>query len=183
MTGRTPVPKPLTRVLNFISGPGGGKSTVKAGTFFHLKINGYRAAQIEEYATERSVSQDWAALNDQRHITYEQALRQARFVGHVDWILTDSPLLLGCVYGQGDFARPEFHQEVVDLFDSYENVNIWLDRPVGAYQTYARHHTEAEALAVDDKLKRLLGDRIHFRTNADEKAPERVVKFLQERYK
>lgn len=177
------MPEPLTRVLNFISGPCGGKSTVKAGTFFHLKISGFRAAQVEEYATERSVSQDWKALSDQRHITWEQAERQRRFLGHVDWILTDSPLLLGCVYGQGEFAQPQFHKEVVDLFDSYENVNVWLDRPAGAYQTYGRHHSEQEAKAVDEKLLSLMGDRIHFRTTADENTPQRVVKFLQERYK
>ncbi|USN14263.1 hypothetical protein PAPPERLAPAPP_00300 [Brevundimonas phage vB_BpoS-Papperlapapp] len=172
-----------TRVLNFWSGPCGGKSTVKAGTFFHLKIGGYRAAQVEEYATERSVSQDWATLADQRRVTWKQASRLKRFLGHVDWILTDSPLLLGCVYGQGDYAQPEFHQEVFDLFDSYENVNVWLDRPASAYQTYGRHHNEAEALEVDQKLLALLGDRIDFRTTADESTPQRVVKFIQERYK
>lgn len=173
----------MTRVLNFWSGPCGGKSTVKAGTFFHLKIAGDRCAQVEEYATELSVERDWTALADQRAVTLEQARRVRRFLGQVDWILSDSPLLLGCIYGEGPYAQPEFHKEVFDLFDAFENVNIWLDRPSVAYQTYGRHHSEAQALEVDRKLLDLLGDRIDFRTTADQETPQRVVKFLQERYK
>ena len=177
------VPEATTRVLNFISGPGGGKSTVKAGTFFHLKIAGFRVAQVEEFATERSVCRDWETLSDQRAVTWEQDARQRRWLGQVDFILTDSPLFLGCVYGQGEFATPEFHKEVMDLFGSYENVNVWLDRPATPYQTYGRHHSEDEAHDLDRMLLSLIGDRIDFRTHADAETPQRVAKFLQDRYK
>jgi hypothetical protein len=57
-----------TRVLNFWSGPGAGKSTTKAGTFFLLKALSEKAAQIEEYATERSVEEDWESLANQRKV-------------------------------------------------------------------------------------------------------------------
>lgn len=177
------MPDVLTRVINFWSGPGGGKSTTKAGTFFHLKIAGYRVAQIEEYATERSAEKDWATLADQRAVLLEQDARQRRWTGVADWIITDSPLLLSCIYGQGDFASAAFHKEVFDLYDGYENVNIWLDRPETPYQTYGRHHSEDEAKAIDAQLLDLLGDRIHFRTHGDVNTPQRVLQFLHSDYK
>lgn len=170
-----------TRVLNFFSGPGAGKSTTKAGVFFELKCAGYRAAQIEEFATERSFEEDWDTLSNQRLVTEEQERRQRRLLGKVQWIVTDSPLVLGCLYSQGEFNTPEFHQEVWDKFNSYENVNIWLDR-VKPYQLYGRHHSEDEARDLDRKLRDLIGDKIHFTTPGSPAAPRRVMRFLRDQF-
>lgn len=176
------MPEVLTRVINLWSGPGGGKSTTKAGIFFNLKIAGYRVAQVEEYATERSAEKDWDMLANQRAVLAEQEARQRRWVGIADWIVTDSPLLLGCIYGKDEFATPQFHKEVFELYDAYENVNIWLDRPATPYQTYGRHHSEEEAREIDAQLLDLLGDRIHFRTHGDINTPQRVIQFLHRDY-
>lgn len=177
------MPEPLlTRVINFWSGPGGGKSTTKAGTFFALKCAGLKAAQIEEYATERSFEQDWETLSNQRAVTWEQDARQRRLLGKVNWIVTDSPLVLGCLYAQGDYVNPSFYEEVWNLYNSYENVNIWVDR-VKPYELYGRHHSELEALELDKQLRDLIDGRIHFTTPGDANAPERVMAFLREKYK
>ncbi|USN15514.1 P-loop containing nucleoside triphosphate hydrolase [Brevundimonas phage vB_BpoS-Kikimora] len=172
-----------TRVLNFWGGPCSGKSTVKAGTFFHLKINGARAAQIEEYATECSFDRDFDSLSNQRKVLEEQERRQRRMLGQVDWIVTDSPLLLSCIYSSGPYRTDAFHREVFERFDLYDNVNIWLERPDGAYQTYGRHHNEAEAREIDLQLLELLEGRIDFRVKADETTPQRVMEFLAKRFK
>lgn len=174
------MPVPVTRILNFFSGPGAGKSTTKAGTFFLMKSQGVRAVQIEEYATEKSVEEDWATLADQSKVTSEQEKRQRRYLGKVDWVLTDSPLVLGVLYAQGEHATKAFHQEVWDLFDSYQNVNIWLDR-VKPYQQYARHHDEDEARELDVRLQKLVFGRIDFVTPGDVLAPQRVMQFLRDR--
>lgn len=171
-----------TRVLNFWSGPGAGKSTTKAGTFFLLKALGEKAAQIEEYATERSVEEDWETLANQRKVTKKQEKRQARFVGKVNWLVTDSPLVLGCIYGRGEYATPEFYKEVWSLFDRYENINVWIDR-VKPYQRYARHHDEDEARLLDIKLRSLCNHIVDFTVAGDEQAPEKVVQYLRDRYK
>jgi hypothetical protein len=175
------VPELLTRVINFWSGPGAGKSTTKAGVFFLLKAAGEKAAQIEEYATERSVAEDWATLANQRKIMLKQEARQRRFRGKVNWIVSDSPLALSVLYGQGEFATQEFHEEVWSLFNSYENVNIWIDR-VKPYQRYARHHDEHEARDLDGRLRAIAGDRIDFTVQGDEDAPAKVMEFLRSAY-
>jgi hypothetical protein len=171
-----------TRVLNFFSGPGAGKSTTKAGVFFELKCAGVRAAQIEEYATERSFEQDWDTLSNQRKVTEEQDRRQRRLLHKVEWIVTDSPLVLGCLYSQGSFNNPEFHQEIWDRFNSYENVNIWVDR-AKPYQLYGRHHSETEARDLDLQLRDMMREKIHFTTLGDPDAPKRVMAFLVDKYK
>jgi hypothetical protein len=170
-----------TRVINCWAGPGAGKSTTKAGIFFQLKSAGAKAIQIEEYATERSVCEDWETLANQRKVTFKQEQRQRRFLGKVDWIITDSPLPLGILYGQGKFATSEFHQEVWDLFGGYDNINIWIDR-VKPYQKYARHHDEAEARDLDRRLRAICGNRIDLTVPGDIFAPARVMEYLRERF-
>lgn len=171
-----------TRVLNFWGGPCSGKTTVKAGTFFQLKISGARAVQIEEYATECSFDRDFDSLADQRKVLDEQERRQRRMLGQVDWIVTDSPLLLSCIYSSGAYRTEEFHREVFERFDRYENVNVWLERPAGAYQTYGRHHTEDEAIDIDRRMLELLTGRIDLTVKAEENTPQRVLQFLKEKF-
>lgn len=176
------MPEATTRVINFWSGPGGGKSTTKAGTFFLLKSAGARAAQIEEYATERSVEEDWVSLSNQRKVLTKQNKRQQRFVGKVDWIITDSPLLLSILYAPPAWATKEFELEVWKTFNQYENINVWIER-VKPYQKYARHHDEDEARELDVRLRDICGPIIDFSVPGDEHAPAKVVEFLRERYK
>jgi hypothetical protein len=179
------VPEPMTtRVINFWAGPGAGKTTAKAGTFFLMKALGEKAVQIEEYATERSVVQDWATLADQRKVTFKQEKRQRRFKGKVNWIVTDSPLPLGCIYGTGEFATQEFRTEVWKLFNDYANVNIFIERdPAKPYQRYARHHDADEAIALDARIREMCHGMIHLSVLGDQDAPAKVVAFLRDRYK
>lgn len=176
------MPETTTRVINFWSGPGAGKSTTKAGTFFLLKAAGARAAQIEEYATERSVEEDWDTLSNQRKVLTKQDRRQRRFVGKVDWIVTDSPLVLSVLYAPPPWATEEFFKEVWQTFDQYENINVWIDR-VKPYQKYARHHDEDEARDLDGRLRNLCNHIIDFTVPGDENAPAKVVQYLRDRYK
>lgn len=146
-----------------------------------MKCAGEKAAQIEEYATERSFEQDWETLSNQRKVTWAQEARQRRLLGKVNWIVTDSPLVLGCLYASGSYVNPEFFEEVWGLYEKYENVNIWIDR-VKPYELYGRHHSELEARDLDLRLKELIGDRIDFTTPGDTDAPKRVMAFLKEKY-
>lgn len=170
----------MTRVVNFHGGPGAGKSTVKAGVFYLLKIAGYRVAQVEEYATELSVEAAWDKLTDQRGVLMEQNARLRRWVGKVDFILSDSPLILSSLYAPTEFDTPGFHTLVRQTFDSYDNVNVWLRRPQSAYQLYGRHHSEAEAIQLDARLRNLLGEGfIDFEEQAHENTHKAVADYLR----
>lgn len=175
------MPDSTTRVLNFFGGPGAGKSTIKAGTFFALKCRHLRTAQIEEYATECVFEEDWETIRNQPKLLAEQEKRQARLVGKVDWIVTDSPLVLSSIYVSAAFDTQDFHDEVWRRYDAYENVNI-LVRRVQPYQTYGRHHSEREALEVDDRIEKMMAGSIDFEVDGDVEAPRRVYEYLSNRY-
>lgn len=175
------MPDTTTRVLNFFGGPGAGKSTIKAGVFFYLKCAHLRTAQIEEYATECSFEQDWETIRNQSKVMAEQERRQARLVGQVDWIVTDSPLVLSNIYASGAFDTQEFRDEVWRRFDAYNNVNIWIER-VQPYQEYGRHHTESQAREIDERLKNMMNGKLDFSVKGDVEAPHKVISFLREAY-
>ena len=55
-----------------------------------------------DYAKELVLENKTELLKDQQHVIDEQYRRLDRFRDSVDVIVTDSPLLLGQVYGEGN---------------------------------------------------------------------------------
>ncbi|WFU52299.1 AAA family ATPase [Bradyrhizobium pachyrhizi] len=144
----------MSFVINLIGGPGAGKSTTAAGVFFLLKLLNVRCELVTEFAKELTYDENWSDLKRQLYVTAEQERRQRRLVGKVDFIVTDSPLLLGVAYVSEERERHAVEQSARSLFDSYNNLNFIIER-VKPYQPYGRKQTEEEARAID---KRLLDD-------------------------
>lgn len=88
----------MSVVINLLGGSGLGKSTTAALLFGELKLAEQDVELVQEYAKE------WAwegrkILNEhQDHICDEQHKRESRLYGKVEFIITDSPLILGPVY-------------------------------------------------------------------------------------
>ena len=98
------------KVINFVGGPGSGKSTTAAGVFFGMKVTAQHPVElVTEHAKELTYAEAWKALENQQAVTSEQDQRQRRLQGHVDYVITDSPLFLGCVYGRGLWAEEHMH--------------------------------------------------------------------------
>ena len=166
------------KVINFVGGPGSGKSTTAAGVFFGMKVTAQHPVElVTEHAKELTYAEAWKALENQQAVTSEQDRRQRRLQGHVDYVITDSPLFLGCVYGRGLWAEEHMHQQWWNLFHSYDNVTIFVER-VKPYQGYGRSQTEDEARVMDRRLRRLTDGIVDFYVPGDEFAPARVMQFL-----
>ncbi len=171
----------MTRVLNLLGGPGCGKSTTKSGLFFQMKLAGLRVESIDEYAKELTYEEDWETLGKQDHVTRTQERRQRRLLGKVDFVLTDSPLLLGLFYAQGERATPALYEEINRLFDRYSNVNVYINR-VKPYAPYGRSQKEDEARALDARIRSFMHGRLDLEVDGDENAPDKILAFLRERY-
>ncbi|MCS3449868.1 putative ATPase [Bradyrhizobium elkanii] len=141
----------MSFVINLIGGPGAGKSTTAAGVFFFLKLLNVRCELVTEFAKELTYDENWSDLKRQLYVTAEQERRQRRLVGKVDFIVTDSPLLLGVAYVSDERERRAVEESARSLFDSYENLNFAIQR-VKPYQPYGRKQTEEEARAIDQRL-------------------------------
>ena len=88
-----------TKLINLFGGPGIGKSTVAAHLYAHLKMEGYSAELVTEYAKDKVWEGSINVLRDQIYVFAKQRFRLGRIVGKVEYIVTDAPLLLSMVYG------------------------------------------------------------------------------------
>lgn len=146
------------KVINFFSGPGVGKTTTAAGFFYKMKVNGDNVELVNEYARELIYEGRMDhMMYAQDHILGEQNRRLHILKDHVDFAITDSPLLLSIVYLPDNYPR-SFVPFVVDLFNQYDNINILLKRGDAPYQADdgGRRQTEEEALVLDRQIENLL---------------------------
>lgn len=96
-----------TRCINFYAGPGAGKSTVAAGLFSIMKFHGINCELVSEYAKDLTWERSSVLKGDgQLKILGEQSWRLLRLSGKVDYIITDSPILLNTFYGDPATAHP-----------------------------------------------------------------------------
>ena len=80
-----------TLVVNLFGGPGCGKSTLMAGIFHQLKIQGYDCEMVTEFAKDIVWEERTELLKEQIYVFTNQNYRLFRVNGKVDIIITDSP--------------------------------------------------------------------------------------------
>ena len=143
-----------TLVVNLFGGAGIGKSTLAAGLFYNLKCDGYEVELVTEYAKELTWQQHMGVLSNQLYVTAKQLNRVHRLLGKVDVIITDSPIILGIIYG-GFGATPSFRPCIVEIFNEFSNINFLLERTVD-YNPNGRNQNKEAAIAVDNRIETLL---------------------------
>jgi len=141
-------------ILNFFAGPGAGKSTAAAGAFYMLKKAGVNAELVTEYAKDKTWEGNSTALKDQLYITAKQNYRAFRCSEKVDVVVTDSPILLGLAYYNGDVYN-EFKALVVKMFEHQDNINVFIDR-TKEYNPAGRNQSEEAAMGKDKEILALL---------------------------
>lgn len=145
--------------MNLFGGPSSGKSTTAAGVFYNMKMLHLNVELVTEFARELTFEENFTILSDQSSILGEQHKRIRRLVGQVDCIVTDSPFVMGLVYGR-DSDRPppdSFEPYVVDLFNQYDNMNFFLERGNnGGHHMTGRYHNAEESRNKDKQILDLL---------------------------
>ena len=158
------------KVINLWGGPGTGKSTTAAELFVKLKKQNVNVELVTEYAKDLTYEQRYNVLEeDQLYILTKQFRRLYRLRKSVDIVITDSPLLLGCVYFTYNDNQPldydlfeELSFHLNDNFINYHIVLNGLDNLV--YSEIGRNQTLEEAKALDDSIFDFLIDtRIQFK--------------------
>lgn len=143
------------KVINLFGGPGTGKSTTAADLFALMKWNNKSVELINEYAKEITWEQRYKIFEDQLYITAKQNRKLHRIKDQVDWAITDSPLLLSMVYSTPDYLPKTFRSMIYELYDTYDNINIFLQREK-PYHQVGRNQNEEEARELDVRIKELL---------------------------
>lgn len=162
-----------TLVVNTFGGPSSGKSTLAYGLMAKLKCEGHNAELVVEYAKELTYRRDFDALKNQFEVVREQDRRLRDLVGQVDIIVNDSPLLLGICYAIPPYDQPWNVQRTWELFNSYNNFNIFVRR-VNPYQTSGRKESEDRSKEIDAQIAALFDSEMDLRLDADESAVDRA---------
>lgn len=164
------------KVINLIGGPGSGKSTTAAGLFNLMKLQGIKCELVVEYAKE--IVYEGRKTDDQLYILAQQNKRLRRLEKHVDYVITDSPLLLSIIYAS-DYPD-SLHQLVLDLYNKYDNMLVFLERNK-PYEKYGRTQTLEEAVDIDNLIRKLLNVQNipYYSLPGDIDAPKEVFKLIK----
>lgn len=138
-----------TLVVNYMGGPGCGKSTSAAHLFAKLKWAGIGSELVTEYAKHVTWEQATYKLSNQTYLFGKQHHRQFILKDKVRVIVTDSPILLGCIY---DKENTKFLKELMmSEFNKFWNLNIFLSRQK-EYDPVGRNQTLEEAIEKDNEM-------------------------------
>lgn len=148
-------------IVNLFGAPGAGKSTGAAYIFSQLKMRGFNAELVTEYAKDKVWEADPEVFKNQAYIFGKQYFRISRCSEKVDVIITDSPLFLSIMYNQESNAQyrmpKSFETFVLEVFKNYHNINYLVERNK-PYNPIGRMQTEAESNSLNNKLQQLLND-------------------------
>ena len=163
-------------VVNLFGVPGAGKSTGAAYIFYRLKTSGINAELVTEFAKDKVWEQSREVFNNQAYIFGEQSFRLGRCADKVDVIVTDSPLPLSIIYNEDRRLTENFNAMVIDVFNSYDNLNYFLTR-TKPYNPVGRKQTEEESNALSNPICKMLEKyNISYETlNGDVEGYEKIV--------
>ena len=145
-------------VINLLGGPGSYKSTSAALLFSILKRKDINAELVTEFAKSAAWENNVKAIENQAYVFGKQCYKMSRCADDVDVIITDSPLLLSIIYNHDKRLTENFNLSVMDVFNSYNNLNIFLNR-AKKYNPKGRFQTEDEAKAIDNEILDALEER------------------------
>ena len=151
----------LKKIINIYGGPCIGKSTIAAGLFYHMKKEGYDVELVTEYAKDLVYEDRNNILaGDQIYIFAKQHRRILRLKDKVEYIITDSPILLSLVYVElmkVTYDKNIFSDLVLNVYNQYPNINILLTRnPDHVYKNNGRQQNEVESVSIDLVIKNIL---------------------------
>lgn len=166
------------KVINLFGAPGAGKSTTARELTSLLNRLGYNVEYVNEFAKKLVWHMRFAEMGDQAFITGVQHHELYMLNGQVDYVVTDSPLLLGLIYGQGN-SPDTYFPFVLDLFKRYDNINFYIHR-VNDYNPVGRNQSEEESNGIALDVKELLeSEKITYQeVDGNENAAENLLKYM-----
>ena len=149
------------RRVCFHAGPGSGKSTIAARVFAEMKIRGHDAEHITEFVKTMAHEGRFPESFDQVHIFGEQIHREDIALRHVDFIVTDCPMLMCCAYAK--WYKAPGHQHLAEIAFDFETcfpaLNFYLERTVD-YKDQGRYQNLEQAKKFDVFLTEFMQEHL-----------------------
>lgn len=155
----------MSKIVNLFGGPGVGKSAIASGLVYELKKNHITCDNPYEFPKVLAWDNNHMAISDQLYVFANQHRGIVRSYNKVDYIILDSPILLSLVYKNyyndgypANIYGDKFNEMVMDVFMSYDNINIFLNRSEGKHNTKERFQTLEESLEIDNICRSVLDE-------------------------
>ena len=141
--------------INLFAGPGAGKSVTSARLFYNLKLKNLNVELVHEYIKNWAYQKRIPKSFDQYYIFSKQMYAENLLLSNgVDFIVTDSPLLLQIPYCiESMLPGWESLVNMCREFDKkYKPINIFLNRGGIEYIPYGRYQQSIEEAVQMDNI-------------------------------
>jgi nicotinamide riboside kinase len=155
----------MTTIISLYGGPGTGKSTSSAYLFYKLKSMGLSTELVREYVKNWAWEGRHIEKYDQMYFMGKQIRAESLLFGKVDYVVTDSPVMLGAYYAElyttpviaaGVLSGVQaFYKQALD--DGHKHLHVFLER-TKPYVQAGRYETAKQAKDVDSGVKNMLED-------------------------
>lgn len=151
------------KVINFFGAPSSGKSTLAAKLYSQMKIARLKVEITTEFAKDL-IYDNSNAVDDQIFVTSTQyhKLFTAR-QNNLDFVITDSPIMLGVVYSNLKSSQPydkkAFAALMFSAFQEFNNINILIKpEEIKDFQNYGRKHDKESSIKISQDIKKMLDE-------------------------
>lgn len=151
----------MSFVINFISSPCSGKSTMASLLYSELKMMHHDAEYVQEIAKRLIYEEKFDELNNQFNISKAQYEIIKAVSGKVKYTITDSGIMVNLFYNR-EYANNICNVEKVEqifkekLYE-FNNINIFLERNEDyPYQNEGRVHTLQQSKEISKKMEKML---------------------------
>lgn len=150
-----------TKVINLYGSPGVGKSTLACDLFAKMKQQKYSVELVREVAKNWAWEGKQPTVFDQFYFLGKQSHIESSLFGKVEYIITDSPVLLASFYMEYYFGIEKFTQSALDFYEIAKNweieyKNFFLDKHGKVYSMQGRFQLEDESAKIETLQKEFL---------------------------
>lgn len=146
----------MTIVINLLGGPNTGKSTLARLIAAKLSYKGYNTELVTEYCKNHLFMGLKPEGFDQLYFFAKQVRSESIKYGKVDFIVTDSPIILSAIYEHHYSGDSIIEPSMFKFFDACEkqgvkHLNFVIGRSL-EYNPVGRYQNEEEAVIIDNKI-------------------------------
>ncbi len=139
------------KVINLFGAPSSGKSTTMLGLTYQMKMMKYNVENTPEFFKEMIYEENNVEkFGGQLVVLAEQNKRLARLIGKSEYAVSDCPLPLIGYYTPDNYV-PGFKDFIKNLYNSYENYNIFIERNHD-FEVEKRIHNIEQANSIQKEL-------------------------------
>ncbi len=148
-------------MCSMYGGPGSGKSTAAASIYAQLKRQHIDCELVTDFAKDMIIQGNTAAMNNQLYVWASQLYRNQCAYDRATVTISDTPILLGCIYNRdaSNFVSPNLELVIFEQYRKMNNFNLMVPRNMDVeYSMFGRIHTEQQSIRIDQDIVELLTD-------------------------